>query len=352
MKATQILRAIVAIAVLALVAASTSCSDLRDFSPGATLTAEHVKSPAENIEYRADERLFTLLVGFSSVGFRDVPRNRIVEEHFSKLSTCVGCEQLSSYLDSHRLHPCYYIKYILSLSEPPVFEEKQVTKPLLPELSLAGFNTILAQFYRDADIHSLWLQFQGRHEEEIRRLQDIVPPALTGVNQFLGIDAPPGKIIVIPGLLHWGGYGMVIADAGYLIIGSPYSDFATRRLVEHEYIHIVINPILGENEGLVYESGKAFYGVIASQAEESLSPDEIAFLWEHILKETFARVLTLHLHDPSTDKLRRELAALEEEGHFLAGEINDCIENFEVGRQTIEEFIPECLSSIGNSKEN
>ncbi len=352
MKATQILRAIVATAVLALVATSTSCSDLRGFSPSAIFTAEHVKPLAENIEYRADERLFTLLVGFSSVGFCDAPRSRIVEEHFSKLSTCAGCEQLSSYLNSHRLHPDYYIKYVLSLSEPPVFEENQVIKPLLPELSLAGFNTILAQFYRDADIHSLWLQFQGRHEKEIRRLQDIVPPALTGVNQFLGIDAPPRKVIVIPGLLHRGGYGMVIADAGYLVIRPPYSDFATRRLVEHEYIHIVINPILDENKELVYESGKTFYGVIASQAEESLSPDEIAFLWEHVLKETFAQVLTLHLYDPSTDKLRSELVALEGEGYFLAEEINNCIEIFEVGRQTIEEFIPECLSSIENSKEN
>ena len=351
MKATQILRVVV-IAVLALVAASTSCSDLRDFSPSPTSTAEHVESLAENIEYRADERLFTLLVGFSSAGFRDVPRNRIVEEHFSKLSTCVGCEQLSSYLDSHRLHPGYYIKYVLSLSEPPVFEENQVIKPLLPELSLAGFNTVLAQFYRDADIHSLCLEFQGRHEEEIRRLQDIVPPALTGVNRFLGIDAPPRKIIVIPNLLDGSGYGMVIADAGYLVIRPPYSDFATRRLVEHEYIHIVINPILDENEELMYESGKAFYGVIASQAENSLSSDEIAFLWEHVLKETFAHALTLHLCDPSTDKLRSQLIALEGEGYFLAEEINDCIENFEVGRQIIEEFIPECLSSIGNGKEN
>jgi hypothetical protein len=143
---------------------------------------------------------------------------------------------------------------------------------------------------------------------------------------------------------------MVIADAGYLVVRPPYSDFATRRLVKYGYIHIVINPIFDEHEEFMHESAKAFYGFIASQAEESLSPDEIAFLWEHVLKETFAQVLTLHLHDPSTDKLRSQLAALERKGYFLAEEINNCIENFEVERQTIEESIPECLSSIGNSK--
>ena len=281
-----------------------------------------------------------------------MPRNCIVEEHFGKLSTCVGCEQLGSYLDTHMLHPGYYIKYALSLSEPPVFEENQVIKPSLPELSLAGFNTVLAQFYRDADIHSLWLQFQGRHEEEICRLQDIVPSALTGVNRFLRIDAPSRKVVVIPNFLDGGSYGMVIADVGYLVISHSPSDFITRRLVENEYIHTVINPILDENEELVYESGKAFYGVIAAQSQESLSPDEIAFLWEYTLKETFARVLTLHLYNPSTDRLHSELSALEGEGYFPAEEINNCIENFEVGRQTIEEFIPECLSSIGNSEED
>jgi hypothetical protein len=145
---------------------------------------------------------------------------------------------------------------------------------------------------------------------------------------------------------------MVIADAGYLVISHSPSDFVTRRSVEHEYIHIVINPIFDENEELMYESGKEFYGFIASQAKESFSPDEIAILWEHVLKETFARVLTLRLYDPSTDKLRSQLAALEEKGYFLAEEINNCIENFEVRRPTIEEFIPECLSSIGNSREN
>lgn len=333
-RATSILFTIVTIAAPLLLVLSPGCT----------------KPERAVIEYRADERVFALSVGFSRTRFGGVPANALVDQHFGNPDRRAAEEQFASFLDAHALHPAYYIRYVLSLSGADRFEESQSSAPPLPRLSLRGFNVVLERFHREAAIHTLWLQFEGQYEEEIRRWQRIVPPLIEEVSRTLGVRGSRPLVFIPDPLGLPGSYGMAIDGIGYVVVSTGHPDELLKKTLAHEYLHTVVTPVLEENEELVQEAGKAVWCVLTSKATEPLSADEMELIWATLVGETFVRVLSLHLDGLSAEEKDIELAKLECEGYFAAEEVDDLMNSAGIKGHTVRQVIPEFLESVRDAR--
>ncbi len=321
---------------LALLAASAGCA-----------------GPAgPTVEYRADERLFTLFVALSRARFRDLPRDPAVEQHVSRAGAQPAEAEVASSLAAHPFHVAQYVHYVLSLSNPPSLAESELSEAPLAGLSLSGLDGVLRRFYQEADVRALWLDFSSRHEDEIRRLQRIVPHALARVDRSLAAGQTR-KVIVIPALLDVPGcgYGVMMGDVGYLVIAPPAGDEQLAKLVEHEYMHIVVNPVCDANAALEAECGEAYSDRVASRVGDALSAEEVAFLWRALFREALVQVLSLHIEGTPAEERRPHLEALERQGCSFVHEMDTCVEKALAGGGPVEEMIPACLRCIGQGQE-
>lgn len=331
MRATAIARATAVALALAMLVAGAGCA-----------------GPAHAaVEYRADEQLFTLYVALSSARFRGVRYDPLLAQRPGSSAAGDGEAEVVSFLAAHPFHIAQYVNYVLSLSGPPAFDEGEFTAAPLPELSLQGFNSVLERFYREAEVHSLWLQSRPQQEAALDRLRSIVPPALAQVDRSLAVRNRR-KVIVIPALLDvpGRGYGVVVGDVAYLVLSPPADDEQLTKLVKHEYMHVVVNPLCDAHAELEAQCGEAYRDRLAFLAGEALPPEAMGFLWRSLFRESLVQTLSLYVEGTPIEERIARLEALEQQGCFFVREIDACIEKAGPGRGPVDEMILGCLRCL------
>jgi tetratricopeptide (TPR) repeat protein len=79
-----------------------------------------------------------------------------------------------------------YISYALSTNGPPFFEPAHSSLPLPPDVvPLDGLTPLIVEFYREADIRTLWNQAQIHYEKVIDQLSPGVAQAVLQVNSYM-----------------------------------------------------------------------------------------------------------------------------------------------------------------------
>ncbi len=79
-----------------------------------------------------------------------------------------------------------YISWALVSTGPPYFELARPNLPQPPDVvAMEGFGPLMAQFYKDADIGTLWDQAQVYHDQMIEKLSPGVSQAVLQVNSYL-----------------------------------------------------------------------------------------------------------------------------------------------------------------------
>jgi len=207
------------------------------------------------ITFSKDERLFTLFcaayaaghgekVSFLNYLFGPTRLQYKINKEVKNLDP-KATQKAKTYFEAHGFNESDFVTYCLLLSNPPEFAK---VHPWISvgqgniDLSISDFNKALKQFYIEANIHSLWEKYIAYYEKEIQKLQKKSNHTLQPVFTFLHIDSleTPHRIVILPNLLqHYGsGYGELIADTSYLILGPSLktrSGDASTRMFTSDY---------------------------------------------------------------------------------------------------------------------
>jgi hypothetical protein len=208
------------------------------------------------ILFKTDKRIFTLFCALHST--RASYFKRISDKKLSLVGKEVRAfllkkkfkttYKLKNYFNKY--FPYYFITWVLQYSVPPQF--KKLYRKWKGELSLnyyRGFDKLVREFYFEANIFQLWKEYRGEYLKESDKYRDIVSLYIQEILNYLKIKKLPfKKVIFIPNLLDaiGAGYGATIYDRAYVIFG-PSKRKLNIRLLHHEFLHNIINPLIQEN---------------------------------------------------------------------------------------------------------
>jgi hypothetical protein len=144
---------------------------------------------------------------------------------------------------------------------------------------------------------------------------------------------------MLPNLLdaYWRGYGPAVGDTRYIVSGP--AEQPNIGLVQHEFMHPLLNPVVDANLRAV-DAGQArrLFERLKGQVSRGYRS------WEGILHESVIRAVEVRLAPP----LEREriLAGEEAQGFWLVRPLAQALETYERGSQSLPEYMPAWLAAL------
>ena len=140
-----------------------------------------------------------------------------------------------------------YISYALTTTGPPLFQPVHPNLPVPPDVdALYGFTPLLVDFYREANIETLWNQAQPYYDQMIGHYADPVSRAVLEVNAYLrnvtsgylgrrfqvyvDLMGPPNQVQT----------RSYVDD--YFIVVTPAAEMPVDD-IRHAYLHYLIDPL-------------------------------------------------------------------------------------------------------------
>jgi hypothetical protein len=307
--------------------------------------------PEAPITLRADERLFTLMAALNAAGYDDEnhpagmhPVRQAVRAELAGQNLPSLVSDLLPRLQVCRLiHESQCIHWLLQRGGPPDFARQAagwwVKAPAFPFLGLDG---ALTDFYREAGIAELWQRYRPAYEAEIARYQNLLAPSLEATLDYLRMSPPAaGRVVMLPNLLdaYWRGYGPAVGETSYIVSGP--AEQPNIGLVQHEFMHPLLNPVVDGNLRAV-DAGQARHLFERLKGQVSRGYRS----WEGILHESVIRAVEVRLA-PLTE-CEQILAGEEAQGFWLVRPLAQALETYERGGQSLPEYMPAWLATLND----
>jgi hypothetical protein len=337
--------AIGALAVLALAALGLGVAELVVRLEPVALAAS---APAAPVSVVADERLFTFMAALNAAGYDDEnnelgmhPVRQAVRAELAG-KNLASLARLRPHLQMCRLiHESQCIHWLLQRGGPPDFSRQSAGWWLdLPGFLFLGMDGALSDFYAEAGIATLWHTYRPEYVAEIVRYQDLLGPSLKVTLAYLRLDAPTsGRVVMLPNLLdsYWRGYGQAVGETSYILSGP--AETPNISLVQHEFMHPIINPLVDANLAAVEpELARQLFAHHKDEVGRGYQS------WEGILHESVIRAVEVRLADAADQETI--LANGEAQGFWLVRPLAHQLEAFERGTSTLAEYMPTLLGSL------
>lgn len=232
------------------------------FTP-TVLRAQEIQNIA-NVEFRTDERVFAVMCALHVAGYdyalaaepAEGARRKILAELNHRPVSPPLVTELREFYRRHNVEfnvadqQSKYISFALLLGSPPEFK-LQLERSHAPERinALAGFETLLARFYREASIQTLWQKWQPHALDELRRMQTMIKDTIHTVLDYNRIPARlylNRRIVIIPDLVDASNLiNSVHLGGDYFLLASPETGSDRyRKIFIHEYLHYLLDPML------------------------------------------------------------------------------------------------------------
>jgi len=239
-----------------------------------------------------------------------------------------------------------YISYALTTTGPPFFQPVHPNLPLPPDVdALYGFTPLLVDFYREADIDTLWQQAQPYYDQAISHYTQPVSRAVLEVNAYLrnvtsgflgrrfqvyvDLMGPPNQVQTRS---YVDDYFIVVTPAPEL----PVDD------IRHAYMHYLLDPLgikfaadLKKKAALIdYAQGSP---ILSSVYKDSFT----VLATECLIKAIEARLAKKP--DMVTQALR--------EGFVVTPALAESLVTYEKQEQAMRLYFPELIGGIDLRKE-
>ncbi len=215
-----------------------------------------------NIEFRADVRLFAVMAALNAAGFdyedpdqemSDV-RHRLRKELESLDSGFV--DQLRAFYRSHQGTldevdtQIAYVSLALLMSSPPDFKLSALERHVPVDVrQVSGFESLVEDFYHQADIGSLWQRYRIDYEQELQRYRPVFKKVIEESLQYFRVPfrvVLDRKIVLMPDLLN--AKNIVNArnmeDVYYIAVGPTEKVADNYPQLQHEYLHFLVDPLV------------------------------------------------------------------------------------------------------------
>lgn len=242
-----------------------------------------------------------------------------------------------------------YVSFALSVEGPPDFTFHYVAAELAPDVApLEGLAPLLAKFYREGNIATLWDKAQPEYEKALAAYQAPVSRGIMQSNAYLRnptsgylgrrfqiyIDllAPPNQV-------HTRSY-----KDDYFIAVTPSQELQVDE-IRHAYLHYLLDPLVTKfAEALHPTRYLAEYAQDAPALDDFYKSDYVLLATECLIKAVEARLLPAGKRDASVQQSLRE-------GFVMTPAFFDALGVYEKQEQALRLFFPEMVAAIDPRKE-
>lgn len=312
-----------------------------------TQPAQATPPPTEFVTVLADERLFTLFAALNAAGYTDENFDqpfhpvRATTRAYLAARPLPNLTRLRSQLSF--THSYAFVEWVLHYGPPPEFQRTVAGwHSSAPALLFFGLDNELREFYRAAEIKTLWQQVLPEYTAEVERYRAAAEPAIAKALAYTRLENPPvGHIIVIPNLLdaHWRGYGPHIGQTAYVVVG-PTGDEPDIGLVQHEALHSLVGPLVEANQNVITPAqAERLFNRLQTEVDTHSYGT-----WSAILEESVINALGVRLAEPEWRALA--LHNGEARGFWLTGPLAEKLADYEQSPATLADFMPEWLEAL------
>jgi len=283
-------------------------------------------------------------------GANAVPPNADLGRVQAQLRSLQGpaTEALRDYYNAHSLTDSAatlsrFMTFALTAGPPPGFHPVLKPDALPPDvLALPGFDDVLAKFYAEADIASLWHEFGPGYERDAATIREPLSQIVLASTAYLREIIHPGvrtfRVYVEPMV---GGETNVrnIGD-GYAVVINPASPPVD--LIRHAFLHFLLDPLpIRYRDKLLAEQPLLYLADRAPNLPYAYRTDLTSFF-----TECFIRAVELRVRRLPAAQLATEAGEAEADGYVLIPPLLKALAKFETAEPSIEFYFPDLLRSI------
>jgi tetratricopeptide (TPR) repeat protein len=243
-----------------------------------------------------------------------------------------------------------YIWFALVAGPPPNFAPIVRHEELPPEvLALEGFSEILANYYKEQNIHELWRRAQPAYTREIERLHEpvsqIVMVATAYLREILNPSDPRTFSIIVEPMV---GRKTNVRNFGdhYAIILSGTGELPVDE-VRHAFLHFLLDSLPLRYPHVV--AVKRPLMNVAARAPRL--PPELKDDFPAFFTECLVRAVELKLRRLAPSEMAAALDRDEANGFVLERALERALANFEKAEPSMTLYFPDLVRSIDTAAE-
>jgi len=238
-----------------------------------------------------------------------------------------------------------FMAFSIVVGPPPEFAF-QVDRDLLsPEvLALDGFQEVLSNFYREADLGARWDRIEPEYQTAVARYQPVVRRIVTVSNAYVRELLKPANgrsftVYVEP--LVGNRTTFQNSEDHYIIVVGTGAQIPTTE-IQHAYLHYLLDP-LPSQYFLAVESKKP---LLETAARAPLLPAQYRGNIEALLDECLIKAVELRLRHPAPPELESNLQEDDRDGFILVRPLVAQLQKFEKAEPALSYYFPDLLAGI------
>jgi len=238
-----------------------------------------------------------------------------------------------------------FVSFALAVGPPPNFEFELRRDELPPDaLALEGFNEIMTNFYREAQIEKLWQTYQPEYVGAVDAYRAPVSSLVFAVSNYLREILRPGSprtFSVYVELLAGKKTDFRNYGDHYELVVTPSSDFPTDD-IRHALLHFLLDPI-----AIRYRvQASRLSSLLEVAAHAPLLPVEMHDDYPAFFDECLVRAVELRLRRLTPAELSSAIDQAESSGYVLVRPIYAGLTGFEKSEPAMGYYLPDLIKGI------
>lgn len=245
-----------------------------------------------------------------------------------------------------------FVTYALLCLGPPTFDlYADLPTDLPPDVRpVRSFGPILQQFYQEADIESLWLEYQPAYEEELARYQAALTPMLIRTAGYLRIGPQSREfqgfrvwvdLMGPPNALNTRLYG-----GNVQVVAHP-SDRIQLKEIRHAFLMHLLDRLSIRNREVV--AGKQVlsrFALFAPALDDTYKED-----FELLVTKSLVKAVEARLDHGAAEAAKPAVEQALREGFILTPYFYEALGKYEEDTQIMNNFYTEMIEDIDVKKE-
>lgn len=321
------------------------------------------QEPAEENQLDTDVRMFTVMAAINVAGYDDGvdargdsavrqavrlrlesfdgPSKKLLETAYEQFRLRDPAENLSQ-----------FVTYALLCQGPPTFDlYADLPTDLPPDVRpIRSLGPILQQFYEEAGIESLWLEFQPAYEEELARYQAALAPMLIRTAGYLRIGPQSREfqgfkvwidLMAAPNALNTRLYG-----GNVQVVAHP-SDRIQLMEIRHAFLmHLLDRLSIRNREVVASKQVLSRFAFFAPALDDVYKED-----FELLVTKSLVKAVEARLDHGAAEAAKPVVEQALREGYILAPYFYEALGKYEQDTQIMNNFYAGMIEAIDVKKE-
>ena len=243
-----------------------------------------------------------------------------------------------------------YITFALVTGPPPAFEIDTDREYLPPDvLSIDGFQSVLAAFYREARLDLRWARIQAEYEPFVERYRPILRQIVTTTDAYLREVERPSSgrsfSVYVEPLVGERTNFRNLGDKYAIVVGTGAESHADA--IQHAFLHFKLDPLV-----LRYRPAlDSKTGILNLAGRAPRLPDEYRSDFVSFTDECLIKAVELRLRHLPADRLEAAIKDDDQSGFILVRPFVAQLQKFEKDEPAMSYYFPDMITALSVDEE-